>query len=166
MEEILAAQGQVSAATREELGLRMHEGIWVAPNGDAVFIPDEPPHLRIRLMLVGHAGAAGHRGIRATQEAVTTKFWWPCARGEVEAWDQVTGGPLDPHLVIEARALGMEHFTNMNVYTRVHNFDFQRNGGTLVCCRWVGANTRRPRTPELSLAARWVGVPYLAGNAL
>ena len=84
MEEILEAQGQVSAATREELGLRMHEGVWVVPNGDAVFVPDEPPHLRIRLMLVGHAGAAGHRGIRATQEAVTTRFWWPGARGEVD----------------------------------------------------------------------------------
>ena len=84
MEEILEAQGQVSAATREELGLRMHEGVLVAPTGDAVFVPDDPPHLRIRLMLVGYAGAAGHRGIRATQEAVTARFWWPGARGEVD----------------------------------------------------------------------------------
>jgi hypothetical protein len=84
MEEVVEAQRRVSAATREELGLRMQEGILVAPTGDAVFVPDNPPHLRIRLMLVGHAGAAGHRGIRATQEVVTARFWWPNARCEVD----------------------------------------------------------------------------------
>ena len=50
MDEILESQESTPAATREELGLRMQDGVLVAPTGDALFVPANPPHLRIRLM--------------------------------------------------------------------------------------------------------------------
>ena len=45
------------------LALRKVDGVLLAPEGSAVFVPAELAHLRVWLLLVGHAGAAGHRGI-------------------------------------------------------------------------------------------------------
>jgi hypothetical protein len=86
MTEILAAQRGMVQEAWTALGLRKVDGVLVAPEGPAVFIPAEPAHLRVRLLLVGHAGAAGHRGIQTTRAVLRDRFWWPTIASDVDGF--------------------------------------------------------------------------------
>ena len=53
-----------------------HDGLLTDAAGH-IFVPDDPPHLRARLLAIAHAGAAGHRGQQATEQDLKARFVWP-----------------------------------------------------------------------------------------
>ena len=60
---------------------------------------------------VGPRPQDGRDMLREEMMVVMTK------NGEVQAWDEVSGKPLDPQLVAEARKVEMQYFESMGVYT-------------------------------------------------
>ena len=42
-----------------------------------IFIPENPSHLRARLLVIAYAGAAGHRGQQVTERDLKARFVWP-----------------------------------------------------------------------------------------
>ncbi|EGZ09876.1 hypothetical protein PHYSODRAFT_521442 [Phytophthora sojae] len=56
------------------LFLLADEGMW---------IPDDAVELKLRLCVVAHAGAAGHRGAKATAKALEDLFSWRSLRKDV-----------------------------------------------------------------------------------
>ena len=49
----------------------------------AWWIPPEVDHLRLRLCVIAHGGASGHRGMKSTYEALSAKFFWKGMREDV-----------------------------------------------------------------------------------
>ena len=62
------------AATRPESVFK-HDGLW-KNQAYAVWIPDESADLQLRICIVGHTTAAGHRGQSATEIAIRKHFFW------------------------------------------------------------------------------------------
>lgn len=60
--------------------------------------------------------------------------------GEAVAWDEVTGSPLDPERVRQARQVEMDYFSLVNVYARVPRTHQKETGGKLIPCKWVDVN--------------------------
>ena len=48
-----------------------------------VWIPDDASVLQLRLMIVAHCGTAGHRGLVATYEALSSRFFWMSIRSDL-----------------------------------------------------------------------------------
>ncbi|KAH9100833.1 hypothetical protein Ae201684P_007025 [Aphanomyces euteiches] len=44
---------------------------------DAVWIPLSEGELQMRLCVVAHFGMSGHRGVNATRQILSDRFWWP-----------------------------------------------------------------------------------------
>ena len=84
MEQVRTAQQGVPEEMVTELGLVRKDGYLWDPTGATRFVPPQPQHLRVRLLLVGHAGAAGHRGIQGTQEIMGKRFWWPGMNKDID----------------------------------------------------------------------------------
>ena len=51
------------------------DGSWCDDRG-LVFIPEDANPLQSRLLVIAHAGAAGHRGQEVTLNALRAKFVW------------------------------------------------------------------------------------------
>ena len=49
--------------------------VWYKKNEERVWIPDKG-HLRLRLCVAAHCGAAGHRGMMATYLSLKRRFYW------------------------------------------------------------------------------------------
>jgi transposase InsO family protein len=82
------AQERARAAGDVEFAaLTFHEpwGLWVTPSDHRVYVPDVP-HLRLRLLVVGHSGASGHRGVLATHALLARHFTWPGMRDDINAF--------------------------------------------------------------------------------
>ena len=103
LEEIRDAQQRMTAEEGAILGITERDGLWYAPQGEGIFVPAEPDDLRIRLMVVGHAGHAGHLGMDNTSTGrgeirpvvlVVYKVtgWWddPTANGSTTAGVQAS----------------------------------------------------------------------------
>lgn len=52
-----------------------------------VYVPDVN-QLRQRILVIAHAGAAGHRGTRTTLKRIRKRFWWPHCRDDVRTFLQ------------------------------------------------------------------------------
>ena len=52
----------------------------------------------------------------------------------------MSGAPLDPQLVKEARAVEMRYFEDMRVYTRVPRSHQKETGGKAIRVKWVDIN--------------------------
>ena len=72
-----------------------------------------------------------------------------------KAWDDVSGLPLDPELVAKARAVEMDFFKRMGVYTVVDGSDQRRTGGKIIDLKWIDTNKGDSSNPNLR--ARLVG---------
>jgi hypothetical protein len=76
--EIQRAQERIPAATLADLPVALDaRGLLTANEGSAVFVPATPADLRLRILVVAHAGAAGPRGIDVTLTQLRPRFWWP-----------------------------------------------------------------------------------------
>ena len=74
VEHVLAAQQRyITQETAAESQLQRDGEVWRDVRGRVV-IPNEAEELKARLMVISHAGAAGHRGQRTTLEAITARY--------------------------------------------------------------------------------------------
>jgi transposase InsO family protein len=76
--EIREAQSLITQETDAGLNVTLHkdnDGIWCNSSGQ-VFIPQSAFRLQQRLMVIAHAGAAGHRGQTVTLQGLRAKFMW------------------------------------------------------------------------------------------
>ena len=101
----------ISRATREKFRLIPREdGCWVTPRG-CVFV--QSASIQQRLLIVAHAGAAGHRGIRPTIRQLEQRFFWESLRRDVQTFVRgcllcmkTRGGGIIPrHLLHQQYAL-------------------------------------------------------------
>ena len=82
--------------------------------------------LRLRLLVVGHAGAAGHRGSELTQQELQARFWWPALEADVKTFTgvclqcvKVAGGTTLPRplgeQIIPDRPMQVIHFDYLHM---------------------------------------------------
>ena len=50
--------------------------LWKTTDGGIVWIPEAEFLLRVRLCVIAHSGAAGHRGVNPTLRALKLRFYW------------------------------------------------------------------------------------------
>lgn len=50
-----------------------------------IWIPQEDKELQLKLLIVSHSGAMGHRGCDATASVLSEMFWWPTMKQDVAA---------------------------------------------------------------------------------
>ena len=79
--DILSAQRR-SVVDGSALGLLVTEGDLLRDHRGRVFVPDVD-ELRLRICVVAHAGAAGHRGLDATLLAIESQFTWENVKDDV-----------------------------------------------------------------------------------
>ena len=60
------------------------DGVW--KRQQRVYIPEGPHRLRKRILVVAHAGAAGHRGMEPTINQLRTRFCWPGMEQQARAF--------------------------------------------------------------------------------
>lgn len=58
------------------------DGLWKTSNG-AIWIPDCAENIQLRLCIIGHTGAAGHRGREATAKTLSTFYSWSTLHEDV-----------------------------------------------------------------------------------
>ena len=58
------------------------DGVWRLPNG-RIWIPAGAHKLQLSILIVGHAGASGHRGAYATRASVAEFFYWASLDADV-----------------------------------------------------------------------------------
>ena len=75
LQEIREAQEAVSADVVSRHHLVSQDGLLTDAAGH-IFVPANPAHLRARLLVIAHAGAAGHRGQRVTERDLKARFIW------------------------------------------------------------------------------------------
>ena len=75
LQEIVAAQQQVSEIKRQTLALCLSKDVLLTEEGK-IYIPDGEHGLRHRVLVIAHAGAAGHRRQKATTELLKSVCWW------------------------------------------------------------------------------------------
>ncbi|OQR97894.1 hypothetical protein THRCLA_06835 [Thraustotheca clavata] len=63
------------------------QGYFVNKSGK-IWIPEGARDLQQRLCIIAHQGAAGHRGVSATTDALLSKFDWKSARADVKTFIQ------------------------------------------------------------------------------
>lgn len=90
MREIRGAQSRSrpSVAGCRQL-IRNERGVWRTEAGiDAgcIYVPSGHHNLRLRLMVVAHAGAAGHRGVNVTVQLLERQFFWPTLEADVQTF--------------------------------------------------------------------------------
>ncbi|KAE8877505.1 hypothetical protein PF003_g38398 [Phytophthora fragariae] len=80
-QEAARASGQIMTGTQ----LDDERHLLVTRTGQ-VYIPDDAADLQQRLCVVAHAGVSGHRGGRATQQALEAVFYWSSLGADVAAF--------------------------------------------------------------------------------
>ena len=75
IDEIRTAQESMNEVTVLDNNLVLNDGLLADAEGH-IFVPADPPHLRARLLVIAHAGAAGHRGQRVTERHLKNRFVW------------------------------------------------------------------------------------------
>ena len=66
---------------------RLEDGLWRMP-AKRIWVPSQAHHLQLTIMLVGHAGASGHRGVYATRAMVSEFYWWETLETDVKEFCQ------------------------------------------------------------------------------
>ncbi|KAF4147360.1 Integrase zinc binding domain [Phytophthora infestans] len=77
--------------------------------GGQIWIPGSAGSLQLRLCIVGHFGAAGHRGMDTTRSSIAARLWWNDLAADVDFFVRrclhcasVVGGPPIPRPLGEA----------------------------------------------------------------
>ena len=79
-----------------------------------------------------------------------------------EAYDDVTGGILEPDLVRAARKLEMDFFNKMAVYDVVEEEEQRRRGGKVIDLKWIDVNKGDSEHPDIR--SRLVGREFNQGR--
>lgn len=79
------------------------DGLYRRPNNGPIWIPDADDILQLRLSIIAHTGAAGHRGREATEQALAQRFTWSTLSADVNLFTKAcihclstTGGETVP----------------------------------------------------------------------
>ena len=80
--EIIEAQQHITTEEVIKWGLTMNEEGVLLGQTKVIFIPDRYK-LRQRLLVIAHAGLAGHRGQDITVKRLTAQVWWPGIKEEI-----------------------------------------------------------------------------------
>ncbi|KAE9289660.1 hypothetical protein PF008_g25832 [Phytophthora fragariae] len=85
--EIRVLQRGTSASGRDQHGVQWDDErqLYVTSAG-RVWIPDAAVEMQQRLCVVAHAGASGHRGARATTQALAMVFFWTTMSTDVSVF--------------------------------------------------------------------------------
>ena len=82
-----------------------------------------------------------------------------------DVYDDVSGEQLDPRLVKAARALEMEFFERLGVYTRAPRTEAFRSGvGKIIQGRWIDVNKGEFRPAGLQVTVCGQGVRHGGGG--
>ena len=81
IEEIREAQEEAEEDSLEAINLELRDGL-LTDSDNRIFIPAAPEHLRVRLMVVAHAGAAGP-GQTVMLRDLQRRFIWPDMAAQV-----------------------------------------------------------------------------------
>ncbi|POM68501.1 Chromodomain containing hypothetical protein putative [Phytophthora palmivora] len=99
---------QIAASPPTQASRSETDGIWRIDQ-NKIWIPDEVSELQLRICIVGHFGAAGHRATDATFSAIAAKFHWKGLKADVDYFvghclhcASSTGGPPQPRPLGEA----------------------------------------------------------------
>ena len=71
---IKSQQGHSRAATGRTDIVKNESGVWY--HGDRLWVPEGDKGLKSRILVAGHFGIAGHRGINATEEGIKSVCYW------------------------------------------------------------------------------------------
>ena len=94
--------------------------VWLM--NDKIWIPDED--LATRLMTIGHAGSAGHRGFDSTFRAISSRFSWKGIKDDIARFTESCLHCLRGHPSLVPRPLGEQvHGTRPN---EVLHFDYAK----------------------------------------
>ena len=75
--DVRDAQSAGDMAAEGVIGDMDEDGIWRHGGRDGpVWIPRSAAELQLRLMVIAHAGTAGHRGMAATSHILSQRYWW------------------------------------------------------------------------------------------
>lgn len=81
--KIAEVQAEHTSSRTDEL--TQHEDLWTFPDG-RIWIPEDASDLQLRLCIIAHCGPAGHRGRKATEQALRSKFKWSTLTEDVQAF--------------------------------------------------------------------------------
>ena len=76
------AEAQSTYADKRPSKLLLQDNIWRNMEG-AVWIPDEADDLQLRLCIIAHTSASGHRGADATERSLRKQFFWTSLTADV-----------------------------------------------------------------------------------
>jgi hypothetical protein len=82
IDEIQACQNKVTPQMRPPNLVQDENAIWRNTLGK-IWIPHTAKDLQMRLCVISHTGAAGHRGFQATLTALADSFWWQNLRSDL-----------------------------------------------------------------------------------
>jgi hypothetical protein len=102
------ASAQASATPPPAMAKAADDGLW-RDTENHVWIPDDAASLALRICIVGHFGAAGHRSSAATLQAISQRFVWTDLADDVAHFVRrclhcasSVGGPPQPRPLGEA----------------------------------------------------------------
>lgn len=79
------------------------DGLYRLSNHGPIWIPDDDAILQLRLSIIAHTGAAGHRGTEATEQALSQRFTWSTLSEDIHLFTKscihclsTTGGETVP----------------------------------------------------------------------
>ncbi|KAJ8524224.1 hypothetical protein ON010_g16894 [Phytophthora cinnamomi] len=75
----------ISLRAPDDVTLDSERDLYVTNTGK-VWLPPDARDLHQRVCVIGHAGASGHRGIKATLHMIKDVFYWPTMPTDVEAF--------------------------------------------------------------------------------
>ena len=78
------------------------------------------------------------------------------------AWDDVSGAPLDPAKVVEARKLEMEYATKKPVWNKITRREAKARGWKVIKSRWIDINKGDDNNPNYR--SRMVGKEFNIGE--
>lgn len=119
MKEIAASQNRSN--TEPPRNFKNIDGI--LKNGNVIWIPSKDAQMKIRILIAGHTGMAGHRGWRTTKATVASHFFWEKMGEDVKSFVKSCLHCLstEPGNVI-ARPLG--HALHASKPNELLHFDF------------------------------------------
>lgn len=77
---------QVSCSSSRPAQLQLSDGLWQNSTG-AFWVPDSADNLQLRLCIISHTSAAGHRGCDSTERALSSNFFWTTLTSDVQSFD-------------------------------------------------------------------------------
>ncbi|CDF38803.1 unnamed protein product [Chondrus crispus] len=76
------AKAQNETALPRPKNLQKSNGLWLTSTG-AIWIPDDSTDLQLRLCVIAHTNAAGHRGSRTTEHVMCKAYHWSTQSADI-----------------------------------------------------------------------------------